>query len=527
MKKISKIIVFSLVVFIFTGVFGGCQKKDDGPSSTKSKSSTTQTKAKSMTSSVKKTGTKTTGKSGTAAEGEADPSEGEDDIPEEIPDDSDNQEQTIDYDGRTITIVAQTNLAPGLPMTEAEVEGTSDISKIMKYRSKLDAESLFNCKIEMKMIPIGSIVNEVINNQIAGTYLGDVLWANRQNVIPRLINNKSLLAWGDYHDFTTDELFTGEYFKNVYYYKDKFWFFSWDHRSRPDNGLHYNKGILANEGVPDLWAYADQNNWNWDSFRDIALKTTRDLNGDGITDQWGISAYAADFATTLAMTNGVAPIIFENNEAVFGFNKPESKKALLFMIQLWNVDKVVMPVLMPGGAHLRAYYGGQAAMCPSTGLAHGKAAADNGLEKNNIGFIYLPKGPDYGTYVGFTNTGGHGLYLMSSAQEPKNITKIIRYLITVYDPIRNGYGFGNDMEANDRAFNAQYVYDERSMDMVLSKSYPYVNQIDYGLNFGIALDWRNMVNKLVSNQSTVGSTLEEMTSLLTTKIEEVDSGAIF
>jgi ABC-type glycerol-3-phosphate transport system substrate-binding protein len=379
----------------------------------------------------------------------------------------------------------------------------------------------------MKMIPIGSIITEVVNNQLAGTFLGDVLWANRQITIPKLINSKAILPWGDYHDFANDELYSGKFYRSVFYFKDKFWFISWGHQDGPFCGLHYNKAILANEGIPDLWAYADQNNWNWDTFRDIALKTTRDFNGDGTTDQWGIAAYSADFATMLGMTNGVAPIYFENNEAKFGFNDPKSRQALLFMIQLWNIDKVVMPVVATGGTHLNAYYGGKAVMLPSTGIAHGKAAADNGLDKSSIGYTYLPKGPNSDTYVAFTNTGGHGLFLMSSAQDPQNITQIIRYLMAVYDPTRNGYGFGTDLDSIERKFNELYVYDERSMDMVMRKSYPYVNVIDYGINYGIPLDWRNMINKLVSNQSTVASTLDEMSTLLTEKIRSVDSGAIF
>ncbi len=47
--------------------------------------------------------------------------------------------------------------------------------------------------------------------------------------------------------------------------------------------MFFNTELFEKAGVaiPDA-------NWTWDDFEAIARKMTRDLDGDGKTDQWGI-----------------------------------------------------------------------------------------------------------------------------------------------------------------------------------------------------------------------------------------------
>lgn len=46
--------------------------------------------------------------------------------------------------------------------------------------------------------------------------------------------------------------------------------------------LFYRKDLLAAEGIPE-----PTTSWTWDQFLTYAKKLTKDLNGDGIIDQYG------------------------------------------------------------------------------------------------------------------------------------------------------------------------------------------------------------------------------------------------
>lgn len=57
-----------------------------------------------------------------------------------------------------------------------------------------------------------------------------------------------------------------------------------------DSLTWYNKTLFENNGLETPYELYKQGNWNWDTFRDAAIKLTQDTDGDKVIDQWGYSS---------------------------------------------------------------------------------------------------------------------------------------------------------------------------------------------------------------------------------------------
>jgi hypothetical protein len=88
-----------------------------------------------------------------------------------------------------------------------------------------------------------------------------------------------------------------------------------------------------------------QDSWNWDDFLATAKAMTRDVDGDGAIDQYGLSVDP--------MIIRAAPFVWQNGgELVFNpsaptrlsLDKPEAKEALQWFIDLQLVHHVVPPL---------------------------------------------------------------------------------------------------------------------------------------------------------------------------------------
>jgi len=80
--------------------------------------------------------------------------------------------------------------------------------------------------------------------------------------------------------------------------------------------LWYNKTLFENNGLETPYDLYKNGNWNWDTFRDSAIKLTQDSDGDKVIDQWGFSsgpeAFIATTGNDLVKINGKSGTI-ENN----------------------------------------------------------------------------------------------------------------------------------------------------------------------------------------------------------------------
>jgi multiple sugar transport system substrate-binding protein len=141
-------------------------------------------------------------------------------------------------------------------------------------------------------------------------------------------------------------------------WKDKQWLLPKDYSPL---AVYYNKKVFDQFGVP-----YPKDGWNWDDLLATAQALTKDTNGDGKTDVWGIqlpATWTTGFEYWVNAAGG--RLISEDGTKFVGYmDSPEVQEAVKFYADLYNVHKVAPPpadLAMWGGGNTE-FDNGKAAM---------------------------------------------------------------------------------------------------------------------------------------------------------------------
>jgi carbohydrate ABC transporter substrate-binding protein, CUT1 family (TC 3.A.1.1.-) len=92
--------------------------------------------------------------------------------------------------------------------------------------------------------------------------------------------------------------------------------------------MFVNKTLLEKEGIS-----VPSSDWTWDDLYDICKKVTKDINGDGILDQFGIYNY--DWLDA-ACTNGA--VLFDEDEMKIDLSNEKVVEAVEFIKSLYDLN---------------------------------------------------------------------------------------------------------------------------------------------------------------------------------------------
>lgn len=83
----------------------------------------------------------------------------------------------------------------------------------------------------------------------------------------------------------------------------------------PGIGVYFNKALLEEAGIdPDsIYEMQENGTWTWDAFQDLLNKSQRDMNGDGVTDIWGLAVNTANLTKAAVHSNGGQFVGKDNN----------------------------------------------------------------------------------------------------------------------------------------------------------------------------------------------------------------------
>ncbi len=476
MKKMySGITAIILTGLMIVSILGACKKEDEVTQTSSGVNQTNTATAKTTiksTVSASKTIVASTGNiSSTAASVNVvseDKSQSSDIISGEVESDeseetasenagTDAAEMTFDLKGRQIKLMIWKADQEPLPDAVAKMDQ-------VRYELIKEAEKKFNCTFKFEILGTNStmIKAKVEENFMAGVYFADAFRGTFQTVLPAWEKLNIILPINDFVDLDDsiwkilhngygilhpENLYSINVGGNVFPYT-----------------VFYNNDVLGREGIPTLYDYLDQRKWNWETFLDIAMRTTKDINGDGITDQWGLGhSSPLQFGMAALYSNKGKVIEYSKatNEYKYCLPSEYSLKAIQFVNDLYNTYKVVDHTLVG----LPNFQSGKTAMYV---FEYWNGGTLNKSGMTNIECIYFPFGPDNPEQQHVVYSGGqHSFFFPSNLADPEAVVKAVFYWENVWDEDRN---FHITDEETFSTLAEKNMFTQRSKDFVI-KSY--------------------------------------------------------
>lgn len=296
---------------------------------------------------------------------------------EEVANEMSTPEMDFDLGGRTIKVVAWWDMQ----IPDNNPDNIQRIENLEALKKK------HNFEIEYVSIDFGEYQEKVVASLMAGEPLGDIVRLGKDYAIPAL--TKQDLLWPVDEYIKNDKVFNQKTTKEYMQYEGKGYGFTED-KSSFINGIFYNRTLMQELGLKPLQEYVDTDEWNWDTFIDVAKQANQDRNNDGKLDTWG-----------LAQTGLLEPILYSNEASLTKEDKqnledPKTKEALNFLSKL-ATEKVG-----------RASEGGDWTE-PATFFRQGNTLMYSGamyevegimtdMQDYDIGFVPFPKGPSASAY---------------------------------------------------------------------------------------------------------------------------------
>lgn len=431
-KRCIRLAAVLLAAFMLAGLLGACKKDDSEGSPTDgsgTKNTTTtytavKTPAKNSTATA---GGKSDRAASTSAESpavtpaDADNTEGTDSDIEEGLDNIDfstgdklGPVNDFDFGGKTIKHI---NSAP------TNMWGDDD-SKRMEYRTLyrrlMEAEKKYNFKLDQELMT-ANLNTELVNSTLAGVYLADIVIYSAATAYPAWVQNNVLLPLDEYIDYELPVVKANSYLYNGSLWKGRHYGYTCMYEYAFANCI-FNSEVLTRNGIPDILDLVATNQWTWGAFLDAAEKCTKDFNGDGFIDQWGVSAPSAlEIFRQMLYSNGCAMLVEEDGAHYYNLNREPAMRALQFVSDMSNTHKVYKQ-------HSAAEF--QKGTCAFwiTDYWSNAALITAGMK---TGLVPLPMGPDVSNYQNMNPVSLYGI--SSMCKNPREVTQIIAEAMTLWD----------------------------------------------------------------------------------------------
>ncbi len=176
-------------------------------------------------------------------------------------------------------------------------------------------------------------------------------------------------------------------------------FYSWSHRYYDlTHVLFFNKTLLNRYGQPDIYELVRNKEWTWEKFEEISKAVTRDLDGDGKNDVWGVTSIDRIFEWSALWSNDAREIMKDNDGVYkFGLTTSNAYEAIQWASDMINVHGVFR--LPPRGSDWRepglAFRDGHVAFLPYQAMALEWWFKDMEDDFGLAPFPLGPKGSEY------------------------------------------------------------------------------------------------------------------------------------
>jgi ABC-type glycerol-3-phosphate transport system substrate-binding protein len=283
------------------------------------------------------------------------------------------------------------------------------------------AEEKYKTKIEFSVIDYGQIVEQFTTTSLAGEPMADIVRLELFWMFPKLVKDGFLGALEDYIEVDPEKvpawmLEGGSYQGKQYGIVD----------SSPSGfGLWYNKTLLQKLGVEDPYELQAKGEWTWDKLIEIAKAATKDTDGDGTIDVYGIGGGARDLFHSFVYTNNAAVDVAEDGSEKFSLDSPNAMEAAQYFYDLFNTHKAAK-----AGDASQMFINGEIAIVP-----HFTWEVANYKQNmtDELGFVFFPKGPQASEYTTYTPFGN--MWTVAKMSKNAQVAAMIMDEILLWAPL--------------------------------------------------------------------------------------------
>lgn len=155
---------------------------------------------------------------------------------------------------------------------------------------------------------------------------------------------------------------------------------------------YYNRALFDQAGLP-----YPQDGWTWDEFTATARALTRDLDGDGATDQWGTALMRPFYAWQAVVWSGGGDILSADGQRASGaLDSPATISSLEFLTSLVLTHGVApRPNAFRAvtGNESRLFYSGRLGLLPSGHWLIPNIRPQLAAGRLRLGVVSVPRAP--------------------------------------------------------------------------------------------------------------------------------------
>jgi len=447
--KFTRHVAIFLIVFILSGILSSCSKDTGGKQSdatgatSKQSAAATTSKATSATAKSTITQTSAASPSGQNAKTDAEPAGEPAEQVAQLTETGTSEEEdatAIDYSelGMRKSIAdIEMSLNTGFVDPGTDLKGRTIVVGLWGYDGILsddpqakpedayrylrlkEAEKKYNFKTEFNAgTDSTKYSEEIYTKTMAGVKFADIIKTQALFSIPIHVSNNIIVPLDDYIDYESPLIKANSYMYYGSYWKGKHYGIT-ELFEIMGPGVMFNKDLLSREGQPDILDLVETKQWNWNSFLEIAMNCTKDTDGDGLVDQYGvvsIKGFHRSLLQYLLYSNGLGTgIDIIDGKPTYSFTLPAGQRALQFYSELCNYYKVYA---VENGSASNYYTRGKAAMYVDGAFYH-SSILNTGM---NSAIAPLPMGPDVNDYQVVNTTNFYAV--LSTCETPKEVAQI-------------------------------------------------------------------------------------------------------
>lgn len=132
--------------------------------------------------------------------------------------------------------------------------------------------------------------------------------------------------WDSVRDLMADRKYKGKTYEAILH-------------ATPSRMFFYNAKLFKEAALNDPLYYYNKGEWDWDKMIDLAKKMTKDLNNDGVIDQWGFGGESLQFMV-MGAVNEAFVTVDSNGKVKNNLRSEKLAKAMNMFKDLQNTYKI-------------------------------------------------------------------------------------------------------------------------------------------------------------------------------------------